>query len=608
MIASTRFARATRASAVLTASRCVVGSRLRWPRFLAVISLGVALLLSHGCGTENAVSELTDRGDVAARMMRGMGPTNVETPESNFRLIDIAATAGVDFSYHNGEEAGFAAIPELVGGGAAVIDFDQDGWLDLLLPGGGKLGFDDHRECLPPGLFRNLGDMKFRAVAGVAGDFERAGSRIMIQGVYAADFDNDGFPDVLLAGYGGAVLLSNQGDGTFAKAANSGLRETSWVTGAAWADVNGDGALDLYLARFVDWSHQNHPVCPGRSDEVREYCDPADFQPLPDSLLLSGGDGSFRDVTEAWGVRRDGRGLGVVAGDIDGDRDIDIAVANYAGANFLYRNEGGLGFTEIGELSGAGTTREGGVEHGAGMDLGDLDQDGYLDLWTTNCDREIAAFHRNVGPDLFYHASHAWGVAGVGAVFSGWGTALTDIDSDQDLDILVMAGHRQKFPRRLSRRQYPVLLENQDGERAVNVAPQMRGFFSQLQDARGVAVGDLDNDGDQDLIVSRINQPYGVLENRSLFSHHSVQLRLIGTRSARWPVGVRAVIETANRDQLLTLRSGGGLMSTHDPRLHVGLGTAASINRLQVTWPSGAVVEFRDFNAQGTLVLVEPPG
>lgn len=568
----------------------------------------ISAMLCLGCGAETPLAELAERGDMSARMMRGMGPSSVETPESKYRLLDVAANSGVDFTYRNGEEAGFAALPELVGSGVAMVDFDQDGWLDLVLPGGGRLGFDDHRELFPTGLFRNLGGLKFTSAGETAGDWQLAGDRVVVQGVYADDYDNDGFPDVLLAGFGGVVLLRNQGDGTFANSTiAAGLKDVSWVTGAAWADLNGDGALDLYLARFVDWNHQNHPVCPGRSDELREYCDPADFRPLPDVVFLSDGEGSFHDVSSAWGVRRDGRGLGVVAGDIDGDHDVDILVANYAGPNFLYRNDEKRVFTEIGELSGAGVARDGGVEHGAGADLGDLDLDGYLDLWTTNCEREVAAFHRNVGPDLFYHSSHTWGVSGVGAVYSGWGTVLTDIDSDQDLDILVMAGHRLKFPRRVSRRQYPVLLENQDGERVSNVAPQMRGFFSQTQDARGVAVGDLDNDGDPDLVVSRINQPYAVLENRSLFPYHSLQLRLIGVRSSRSPVGARVTVVTASRDQVLAARGGGGLMSTHDSRIHIGLASESKVEMLRIDWPSGAISEFQEVMASRTLVVVEPP-
>lgn len=570
--------------------------------------LAMVLAVVGGCHGETPVGP-PPPGPPPGKMPRGsIGPVEIQEPA--IRFVDTARESGMDFVYRNGDEANVSAMPEILGGGVAVWDFDLDGSCDAFVPGGGRIRIDGSRVFHPAELFRQTGPRQFTPVARWAGLAEPG---LFAHGVVADDYDSDGFPDLLVTGYGGLRLYRNQGDGTFEETAGpAGLVPPAvvtgeeWATGAAWGDFNRDGHLDLYVARFIHWSPENHPVCPGRGDDVREYCDPLDFTPQPDSLFLSHGDGTFVEAADGWQVLGSGRGLGVVAADVDLDGDLDLYVANFGTPNFLYRNEGGQQFREIGQSSGAGLSREGFPEHSAGVDAADLDRDGYPDLWAVNGDREVAAFYRNVGRDLFYHASHIWGVAGLGSTYSGWGTVIADLDADQDLDIVVASGHRLKAPVRQIRRQNMVVLENHQGHRVSNIAPQMRGFCQQSHSARGLAAGDLDNDGDIDLLVSRLNEPLALLDNRTRTPHRALQLRLIGVRSARSATGARVEVVTNRHDQLLLVRSGGGFLSTHDPRIHIGLGDDSRAESIRITWPSGTTQVLRDVVPGATHVVVEP--
>lgn len=498
-------------------------------------------------------------------------------------FAQIAPGSGADFTYQNGQEAGHFSIVEELGGGAALFDFNRDGLMDLLVPGGGAIGPKPRLSGHPPGLFENLGNWRFRNVTDQAG---LGTPTFYSHGAHVADYDNDGFPDVVMTGYGGLSLYRNQGDGTFEECAGeSGLTDRLWSSSAAWGDINGDGCLDLYVVHYVNWSWENHPFCKGLKETKREVCGPKDFEGLSDVLYFGNGDGTFRDASATVGLKPAGKGLGVVIADLDLDGRLDIYVTNDGVDNFLYQNTGDEKLKEVGLASGTARSDIGRADGSMGVDVGDFNLDGLPDLWCVNYEREAFAMYRNDGGGmLFTHASQAHGITALGGLYVGWGTVFFDFDGDED--IFVAAGHVIRYPVNSPLRQKPILLENQRGRRFVNVAKAAGPFLDTPQMGRGVAAGDIDNDGDLDLVVVRTNAPVALLANNSENDNRWVSFRLIGTRSSRDPVGAIVRIETTSGTQIRQFKCGGSYASSSDPRLFFGLGTS-SIKSVTVRWPSG---------------------
>lgn len=515
------------------------------------------------------------------------GPPRVETiqPESRIRFHDVAAESGVEFTYRNGEEAGRYSILESLGGGVGLLDYDCDGHLDIVVPGGGQF-LQQSLTGLPTALFRNIGTMNFVDVSLPAAI---ANSRAYSHGIAVTDFDNDGFPDILVTGYGSLQLFNNLGDGTFSEVSqSSGLDDDMWSSSAAFGDFNGDGNVDLYVAHYVNWSFEHDPQCRGDTPDGREICPPRQFEPLPDVLYLATGDGTFVNATEEWGLVAGGKGLGVVVGDIDLDQDLDVYVGNDTVPNFLYVNEGD-GFRESGVRSGTGYNESGRADGSMGVDLGDADGDGLPDLWAANYESESFALYHNEGSAFFSHSSASRGVSAVGALYVGWGTCFFDPDLDGDQDVFVANGHVIRHPKSAPLRQHPLIFENQTSGRLVNVGRSAGEYTASQHMGRGLATGDLDNDGDPDVVVSHTNEPIAVLENRSGPARHWIRLRLIGRTSSRQPVG--AIVHVKIRDGVeLTrqIRSGGSYASSSDARLLIGLGNATEIDAISIGWPSGA--------------------
>jgi len=539
----------------------------------------------------------------------GEGVAGDEPIETVARFHDRAVAAGIDFSYRNGQEAGYYSIVESLGGGIGLLDLDRDGDLDLFLPGGGRFGKDETIGGRASGLFLNRGDWNFLDAADQAGISSE--STRFSHGAAVGDFDSDGFPDVLVTGYGGVVLWRNLGDGTFENAtADSGLDDDRWSSSAAWGDLNGDGHLDLYVAHYVNWSFQNHPYCPSKETGKQDICPPRQFQPLPDTLYLSNGDGSFQDSSVASGLVQQGasgKGLGVMMCDIDIDGDLDIYVCNDTVPNFLYRNDGRGVFEEVAMQSGAAVSETGVPEGSMGVDLGDYNLDGRLDLWVTNYERESIALYRNDGRGMFRHVSHIAGLTTVGGLFVGWGTSFLDFDLDGDEDVFVSNGHVIRHPSEAPLRQLPLLFENQQGRRFANVAPGAGGYLSSPHMGRGVARGDLDNDGDIDLVVCHTNEPVAVLENRTdRRGHHWLGVRLIGTAPtiARDATGAIVTVRVAGMpDQTRQIKSGTSYASSNGPRLTFGLGDSPGVEGITIRWPGGASQELGPVVGDRVLVI-----
>lgn len=528
-------------------------------------------------------------------------PSGADAPAGPPAFEDVTAAAGVAFTYRNGEDAGHFAIIESLGGGAALVDYDRDGRLDLFLPGGGHY---EGRRVLghPCKLYRNLGGLKFEDVTAKVG-LDRV-SFPYSHGAAAFDYDGDGWPDLLVTGYNRLVLLRNEADGAggrrFADATKAaGLTEELWSSSAGWGDLDGDGFPELYVAHYGDWGFDtNHPTDCTYDGKTRDVCQPRRFKPLPHTVYRNNRDGTFTDVTAALKLRADGKGLGVLVTDLNNDGRPDVYVANDTDDNFLYVNRGKRGgpleLAEVGLFAGVARDDRGVANGSMGVAAADFDRSGRASVLVTNYENELPALYRNRSDgrgERFTYDTLATGLSVVGGSYVSWGAGFLDYDHDGWEDVAVVSGHAIRFPTRIDRRQTPLLLKNEGG-RFRPVTAQGGGYFRTPHNARGAAFGDLDNDGKVDVVVSHLNEPAVVLRNVApTDGRHWVGFELAGEKN-RDVVGARVVVESAGGRQTRFAAGGGSFASTNDPRLVFGLGADARPDRVTVHWPSGRVQEF----------------
>ena len=548
----------------------------------------------------------------AAATLRARDPERPNTPSqprpqrpsASFRFPDVAAASGIDFTYRNGEQAEQDTIVESIGGGVGWFDFDLDGRLDLVFPGGGEFPRKGELSALPTGLFRQVDDWRFQPVATLAA-FDRPAH--FTHGVAIGDVDSDGFPDLFITGYGGTTFYRNLGDGTFVdETRSSGLFDPRFSTSAAWGDLNGDGFPELYVAHYVDWSWSNNPRCFGPGN-IPDVCPPRQFQGLDDRLFVNNADGTFRDVSQGSGLLPQGKGLGVLIADPDLDGDSDIYVANDTTENRYYVNLATAAgpiqpsptpasprFREDGLIQGVALDDRAVANGSMGVDLGDYDLDGRPDLWVANYEQELFALYHNEGALGFQYASRQAGISELGELFVGFGTSFGDFDLDGDEDLIVANGHVIQTQRLSPIRQLPLLLENQSGRfHRSSFSPGT--YLGSPHLGRGLSVADADRDGDLDFAVSHNNEPVAVLRNETSVPGRAVVLRVIGTRSNRDAVGT--LLEWTISDQKFTSQvTGGGSYlsaSPSDQLLVWPAGTEHLPADITIRWPSGLVEKLR---------------
>jgi hypothetical protein len=480
-------------------------------------------------------------------------------------------------------------IPETIGPGVAFLDYDNDGWMDIYLVNSGESDFYKPSKPLRNALYKNNRDGTFSDVtekAGVPGG-------TFGMGVTVGDFDNDGFPDLFITSYGRCILYRNNGSGTFTDiTVKAGLANigSEWTTSAAWFDYDNDGFLDLFICSYVDFGPTGRVSCGDNKLGRNFYCVPRIFKPTPSLLYHNNGDGTFTLASKGGEIAKSlGKALGVVATDINNDGLADLFVANDTSANFLFMNRGRNKWEEIALQAEVAYSSNGQARSGMGVDAADFDGDGWQDLFVANIDQEMFSLYRNNKDETFTDVAHEHGVAHATRQLSGWGLKFFDYDNDGNIDLLLANGHPDDMIEQYSqaiRYKEPLLLFHHDGRKLVNVSAQAGPVFQKSFAARGLAIGDYNNDGRLDALVGNNGGAPVLLKNSSGDRNHWIGLKLEGVKCNRDAIGALIVWSAGGRKWTRLKTGGGSYLSSHDPREVLGIGSAAKIDFIEIRWPA----------------------
>ena len=522
---------------------------------------------------------------------------------------NIAAAAGVTFTHINGASADKYLV-ETMGSGALFFDYDNDGWIDLFLVDGGSIADNAVSARARHRLFRNAGKGVFKDAT------ESSGIRHQEYGMgaCAGDVDNDGRIDLYITNYGPNVLYRNGGNGVFTdvtRAAGVGL--AGWSTSCAFLDIDGDGDLDLFVTNYLDAPKTNNRFCGDPQRRIRVYCHPLVYPAVANVLYRNDGKGAFTDVSAETGLNKYlGNGLGVAVGDYDDDGRPDVFVANDSVPNFLFHNEGGGRFSEIGLLAGVAVARDGKPRAGMGTEFADYNGDGRLDLVVTNHEFETTSLFRNDGGSSFVDTTLDAGISSATLPFVGFGVGFFDFDNDADLDLSIVNGHvidnTALFRAGSTHAQRKLLFLNTNGRRFAEISQQSGSGFAKDGVGRTLIGGDIDNDGDIDLVVTNNGGAAEILRNTGGNARNAVEIRVVGTRSNRDGLGARLTITAGGRTQVREIKSGSSYLGQNDLRAHVGLGEATRVDRIDVRWPAGQTESIRDVAANQIVTVTEGKG
>ena len=503
-------------------------------------------------------------------------------------------------------------LPETMGPGVAFFDYDNDGWVDIFMVNSGASDFYQPKTPLKNALYKNNRDGTFTDVTDKAGV---AGGREFGMGCAIADYDNDGYPDILVTAYGRCTLYRNNGNGTFTDVTDkAGVAAPGWTTSAVWFDYDNDGRLDLMLCSFVQFSLANNVFCGDNKLGKRFYCIPRVFKPTPSLLYHNNGDGTFTEVSAGTDIQRAlGKALGVVATDINGDGLMDLFVANDTVQNFLFANRGKGKWEEIGLVSEVGFSVNGRPRSGMGVDAADINGDGRQDLFVANVDQEMFSLYQNEGSESFSDVAAFHGVAQATRLLSGWGLKFFDYDNDGLVDLFLANGHPDDMIESYSqqvRYKEPLVLFRHDGKKLQNVSAQAGPVFTKMFPARGLATGDFNNDGRIDVLIGNNGEAPVLLKNNAGEGNHWLGVKLQGTTCNRDGVGATITWSASGTTRSRYKANGGSYLSSHDMREVLGIGTATKLDWIEIKWPlpSGRVERISDLPIDRYVTIVEGKG
>ena len=539
--------------------------------------------------------------------------TSIATPINvPGRFVDATGASHINFTAVASHTSKKYLI-ETMGSGVALLDFDNDGLLDVFFVNGAALSDPTSKGTIPQKagekdwnrLYRQKKDGTFEDVTVKAG-LQGVGYGM---GVAVGDYDNDGFEDLYVTAYGGNRLYHNNGNGSFTDVTErSGTAGSGWSTSAAWVDLDNDGLLDLVVLRYLQWDFDDI-WCGERREGYRSYCHPDLFKAIPPLVYHNDGNGHFTEISAKIGVNLPGKGLGIAIADFDRDGHTDIAIANDSMLEFLYRNKGNGSFEEEGLSAGMAVDAEGRTYAGMGIDFQDYNNDGLPDLVITDLANQKYALYRNNGDGSFTYDTYLSRIAAMTLLHSGWGVAFLDYDNDGLKDLLIAQGHdldtiELTFPQIHYRE--PMLLARNTGRGFIDVSAQSGDVFREPWVARGMAVGDINNDGRTDAVVTTNGGPAHILLNGTATGNHWLTLSLTGHRSNRDAIGAEVKLTTTHGSQLVTVTTSGGYLSANDRRAHFGLGSDAVANTIDIRWPSGILQHLDNVKADQFLKVEEP--
>ena len=531
-------------------------------------------------------------------------------------FVDITQKSGMNFRYQASHTSKKYLI-ETMGAGVALFDYDNDGRLDIFFVNGAPLDDPTPPGTIPkkPGaifwnrLYHQKADGTFEDVTQKAG-LQGEGYGM---GVAVGDYDNDGYEDLYVTGFGGNHLYHNNGNGTFTDVtAKAGVGGSGWSTSAAWVDLDGDGYLDLVVLRYLDWDFAD-VWCGEHREGYRAYCHPENFKAVPPLVYHNNGDGTFTEVAAKLGLAKPAKGLGVAFEDYDKDGHLDLFFANDSMLEYLYHNKGDGTFEEVGLTAAVAADADGRTYAGMGVDFADYRNTGWPSLLVTDLANQRYSLYENNRDGSFNYVSQETGIGKMTLLHSGWGVRFFDYDNDGWKDLMIAQGHDldtiELTAPTLRYREHLLLAHNDHGKGFTDVSSESGEVFQQSWVGRGLAIGDLDNDGRLDAVVTTNDGPAYVLHNEIQTNNHWLLLKLVGHKSNRDAIGSQIKIVTGDGPQYAMVTTAASYLSSSDKRVHFGLGKQTQVSTIEIRWPSGITQTLKDLHADQILQIDEPtPG